>query len=151
VTAACWEVMPSTPFLHLLPDPCMPSRNPCRLASKKPRVTSHSTRAIGVTRGVWRGLVRLELLPICCRPMVLNIRRSQGQRGLCRAVSRGVVGLRLVLGVYSPLSIAAMPPVSLVGLSWAALRTGGLGLAVPAVLLSGHVPSPGPSGGSANL
>jgi hypothetical protein len=33
--------------------------------------------------------------------------------------------LRLVLGVYSPLSIAAMPPVSLVGLSWATLRTGG--------------------------
>jgi hypothetical protein len=27
--------------------------------------------------------------------------------------------LRLVVGVYSPLSIAAMPPVSLVGLRWA--------------------------------
>jgi hypothetical protein len=27
--------------------------------------------------------------------------------------------LMLVLGVYSPLSIAAMPPVSLVDLSWA--------------------------------
>jgi hypothetical protein len=27
--------------------------------------------------------------------------------------------LRLIVGVYSPLSIAAMPPVSLVGLSWA--------------------------------
>jgi hypothetical protein len=25
----------------------------------------------------------------------------------------------LIVGVYSPLSIAAMPPVSLVGLSWA--------------------------------
>jgi hypothetical protein len=35
------------------------------------------------------------------------------------AMPRGVVGLRLILGVYSPLSIAAMPPVSLVGLSWA--------------------------------
>jgi hypothetical protein len=27
--------------------------------------------------------------------------------------------LTLILGIYSPLSIAAMPPVSLVGLSWA--------------------------------
>jgi hypothetical protein len=27
--------------------------------------------------------------------------------------------LRLILGVYSPLSLTAMPPVSLVGLSWA--------------------------------
>jgi hypothetical protein len=27
--------------------------------------------------------------------------------------------LRVILGVYSPLSIAAMPPVSLVGLRWA--------------------------------
>jgi hypothetical protein len=30
-----------------------------------------------------------------------------------------VVGLRLILGVYSPLSIAAMRPGSLVGLRWA--------------------------------
>ncbi len=32
---------------------------------------------------------------------------------------RGVVGFELILGAYPPLSIAAMPPVSLVGLSWA--------------------------------
>jgi hypothetical protein len=34
-------------------------------------------------------------------------------------VAPGVVGLRLILGVYSPLSIAAMRPGSLVGLRWA--------------------------------
>jgi hypothetical protein len=49
--------------------------------------------------------------------------------------------LRLILGVYSPLSIAAMPPVSLVGLSWAMDPDRRLAAALT------HVPLNGPLGG----
>ena len=48
--------------------PCMPSRNPGRSAPTKPRITRHPTEAVVVTRGVSRGLVRLQLLPRCCPP-----------------------------------------------------------------------------------
>jgi hypothetical protein len=46
----------------------MPSRNPGRSATTKPRITSRHTEAVVVTRGVLRGLVWLELLPRCCPP-----------------------------------------------------------------------------------
>jgi hypothetical protein len=55
------------------------------------------------------------------------------------AMPRGVVGLRLILGVYSPLSIAAMPPVSLVGLSWAMDPDRRLAAALTHVPLNGRL------------
>jgi hypothetical protein len=45
--------------------PCMPSRDPDRSGPTKPRITRHATEAVVVTRGVSRGLVRLQLLPRC--------------------------------------------------------------------------------------
>jgi hypothetical protein len=48
--------------------PCMPSRDPDRSGPTKPRITRHATEAVVVTCGVWRGLVRLQLLPTCCPP-----------------------------------------------------------------------------------
>src|SRR4029453_3557087 len=48
--------------------PCMPSRDPDRSGPTKPRITRHHTEAVVVTRGVSRGLVRLQLLPRCCPP-----------------------------------------------------------------------------------
>jgi hypothetical protein len=48
--------------------PCMPSRDPDRSGPTKPRITRHPTEAVVVTRGVSRGLVRMQLLPRCCPP-----------------------------------------------------------------------------------
>ena len=48
--------------------PCMPSRNPGRWSTTKPRITGHQTAAVVVTRDVSRGLMRLQLLPRCCPP-----------------------------------------------------------------------------------
>jgi hypothetical protein len=39
-----------------------------------------------VTRGVSHGLVRLELLPGCCRPTIVNMRRRPGHVGEAAAV-----------------------------------------------------------------
>jgi hypothetical protein len=39
--------------------PCMPSRNPGKSASTKPRITSHHTEGVVGTRGVPCGIVRL--------------------------------------------------------------------------------------------
>jgi hypothetical protein len=34
----------------------------------QPCITGHNTKAVAVTRGVSRSLVRLEVLPGCCPP-----------------------------------------------------------------------------------
>jgi hypothetical protein len=60
--------------------PCMPSRNPSRSAPTKPCIAGHSTEVVLVTRGVSRGLVRLELLPRCCPP--------QPSWSMCRSCCR---------------------------------------------------------------
>jgi hypothetical protein len=60
--------------------PCMPSRNPSRSAPTKPYIAGHSTEVVLVTRGVSRGLVRLELLPPCCPP--------QPSWSMCRSCCR---------------------------------------------------------------
>jgi hypothetical protein len=52
--------------------PCMPSRDHGKSAPTKPRITRHHTEAVVVTRGVSRGLVRLEVLPRCCPPSDLE-------------------------------------------------------------------------------
>jgi hypothetical protein len=65
--------------------PCMPSRDPDRSGPTKPRITRHATEPVVVTRGVSRGLLRLQLLPRCCpaaaRPTIMNMRRRPGQGG----------------------------------------------------------------------
>jgi hypothetical protein len=55
--------------------PCMPSRNPGTSAPTQPRITRHHTETVVVTHGVSHGLVRLELLPRCCPPTIMSIRR----------------------------------------------------------------------------
>jgi hypothetical protein len=62
--------------------PCMPSRNPDRSSITKPRITSHHIEAVDVTRGAFRGLVWLELLPRCCPP--------QPSWSTCRSLGRVV-------------------------------------------------------------
>src|SRR4029450_8856533 len=72
--------------------PCMPSRDPDRSGPTKPRITRHHTEAVVVTRGVSRGLVRLQLLPRCCPPNDHEHAPAPGQGGggLCRESESGV-------------------------------------------------------------
>jgi hypothetical protein len=55
------------------------------------------------------------------------------------AMPRGAVGFKVGPGTYSPLSIAAMPPVSLVGLSWAMDPDRRLAAALTHVPLNGRL------------
>jgi hypothetical protein len=50
-----------------------------------------------------------------------------------------VLGCKVVLGAYFPLSIAAMPPVSLVGLNWALDPDRRLAAALTHVPLNGRL------------
>jgi hypothetical protein len=70
----------------------MPSRDPDRSGPTKPRITRHHTEAVVVTRGVSRGLVRLQLLPRCCPPNDHEHAPPPGQGGggLCRESESGV-------------------------------------------------------------
>jgi hypothetical protein len=66
--SAAWSMASKLSRLRRGLTPCMPSRDPGRPATTKPRITGHRTRADVVTRNVSRGLVRLEVLPRCCPP-----------------------------------------------------------------------------------
>jgi hypothetical protein len=74
-------------------------------------------RAPGVDRR--EDVLRLEMNTGDHRDRRLAGDQRQPLRIVLRPIPRGVVGFELILGAYPPLSIAAMPPVSLVGLSWA--------------------------------
>jgi hypothetical protein len=52
--------------------PCMPSRDPGKSSTMKPHITRHHSEAIVVMRGVSRGLMRLEMLPLCCRRTIVR-------------------------------------------------------------------------------
>jgi hypothetical protein len=52
----------------------------------KPRITSHPTQAVFVRVVSHHGLVRLELLPRCCRTTILKMDRSWAKEAEASAV-----------------------------------------------------------------
>jgi hypothetical protein len=54
--------------------PCMPSRNPSTAPTTHPCVAGPCAIAVVLARGGSRGLVRLDLLPRCCRPTTLGMK-----------------------------------------------------------------------------
>ena len=65
----------------------MPSRNPGKSARTKPRITSHHTETVVVTRVVSRvALCGWSCCPAAARPTIMNKHRCRGQAAEASAV-----------------------------------------------------------------